>query len=53
MQQFDAFNGFSSVQAMALGNEQIMMNHAENCVVEDVFQYHELLNAFAIRMQNT
>ncbi|TKY69919.1 hypothetical protein E2542_SST06203 [Spatholobus suberectus] len=49
MQQFDRLNG---VQAMALGNEQTTMNHAENFIVEDVFQYPELLNAFAIRMQN-
>ncbi|KAK7366850.1 hypothetical protein VNO80_08850 [Phaseolus coccineus] len=53
MQKFDSFNGFDSVQGMSLGNEQTMTNHAENCIVEDVFQYQELLNSFAIRMQNT
>ncbi|CAJ1931353.1 unnamed protein product [Sphenostylis stenocarpa] len=52
MQKFNSFNGFNSVQGMALGNEQTMANHAENCIVEDVFQYQELLNSFAIRMQN-
>ncbi|KAK7407219.1 hypothetical protein VNO78_08942 [Psophocarpus tetragonolobus] len=53
MQQFDIYNnGFNSVQSMTLGNEPFMINHAENCVAEDVFQYQELLNAFAIRMQN-
>ncbi|XP_027362376.1 ethylene-responsive transcription factor ESR2-like [Abrus precatorius] len=52
MQEFDSFNGFNTVQAMPLGNEQIMMNHAENSFIEDIFQYPELLNAFAVRMQN-
>ncbi|KAK7307248.1 hypothetical protein VNO77_40138 [Canavalia gladiata] len=52
MQQFDSFNGFNAVQGMPLGNEQIMMNHAENSIIEDIFQYPELLNAFAVRMQN-
>ncbi|XP_020217912.1 ethylene-responsive transcription factor ESR2 [Cajanus cajan] len=53
MQQLDNFNnGFNSLQGVSLGNEQVMMNHAENCVVDDVFPYPELLNAFAIRMQN-
>ncbi|WVZ10364.1 hypothetical protein V8G54_014894 [Vigna mungo] len=52
MQKFDNFNGFHHLQGMALGNEQTMTNHAENCIVEDVFQYQELLNSFAIRMQN-
>ncbi|KAG5062107.1 hypothetical protein GLYMA_02G039300v4 [Glycine max] len=49
MQQFDTSNGFNS---MAMENDQNIINNAENCVVEDVFQYQELLNAFAIRMQN-
>ncbi|RDY01111.1 Ethylene-responsive transcription factor ESR2, partial [Mucuna pruriens] len=48
MQQLDTFNGFDSVQGVSLGNELTMMNHAENCIVEDVFQYQELLNAFAV-----
>lgn len=52
MQKFDSFDGFDSLQGMALGNEQTMTNHAENCIIEDVFQYQELLNSFAIRMQN-
>ncbi|XP_061372724.1 ethylene-responsive transcription factor ESR2-like [Gastrolobium bilobum] len=50
MQQFDNFNGFNTVQAMPLGNEQVMMT--ENSIIDDIFQYPELLNAFAVRMQN-
>jgi len=50
MQQFENFNnGYNgSFQSPPLGNEQIMVNHAENSVI----QYQELLNAFALRMQN-
>ncbi|XP_058772283.1 ethylene-responsive transcription factor ESR2-like [Vicia villosa] len=50
MQQFENFNnGFhSSFQSVPFGNEQVMVNHAEN----SGFQYQELLNAFALRMQN-
>ena len=54
MRQFDALNGFSTMQGMPLGNEQfMMMNHAAcPTIMEDVFQYPELFNAFAARMQN-
>ncbi|CAK8537198.1 unnamed protein product [Lathyrus sativus] len=50
MQQFENFNnGFnSSFQSVPFGNEQTMVNHADN----SVFQYQEVLNAFALRMQN-
>ncbi|XP_004489775.1 ethylene-responsive transcription factor ESR1-like [Cicer arietinum] len=54
VQQFEPFNnnGFNALQSLPLGNEQIMVNHAENFVIQDIFQYQELLNAFAMRMQN-
>ncbi|KAL5100619.1 hypothetical protein RYX36_004946 [Vicia faba] len=50
MQQFENFNnGFNSTfQSVPYGNEQVMVNRAEN----SVFQYQEFLNAFALRMQN-
>ncbi|XP_050907829.1 ethylene-responsive transcription factor ESR2-like [Lathyrus oleraceus] len=50
MQQFENFNnGFNSTfQSVPFGNEQVMVNHPEN----SVFQYQEVLNAFALRMQN-
>jgi hypothetical protein len=41
-------NGFSTFQSVPVGNEQIMVNHAENYVI----QYQEFLDAFALRMQN-
>ncbi|KAK2374259.1 ethylene-responsive transcription factor ERF086 [Trifolium repens] len=49
MQQYENFNnGFSNFQSVPVGNEQIMVNHAENYVI----QYQEFLDAFALRMQN-
>ncbi|KAK2406343.1 Estrogen receptor [Trifolium repens] len=49
MQQYENFNnGFSTFQSVPVGNEQIMVNHAENYVI----QYQEFLDAFALRMQN-
>ncbi|PNX98901.1 ethylene-responsive transcription factor esr2-like protein [Trifolium pratense] len=49
MQQYENFNnGFSTFQSLPVGNEQIMVNHAENSVI----QYQEYLHGFALRMQN-
>ncbi|OIW10596.1 hypothetical protein TanjilG_15968 [Lupinus angustifolius] len=49
-------NGFNvnAVQAVPpLGNEQIMMNHAEyTSIMEDIFPYPDFLNAFSLRVQN-
>ncbi|KAK7252412.1 hypothetical protein RIF29_36335 [Crotalaria pallida] len=60
MQQFGAFNnGFNvsnevqAVPPLGLGNEHVMMNHAEySSIMENYFQYPDLFNAFALRMQN-
>lgn len=59
MQQFDTLNNgfsFNAVEAVPplMGNDQqVMMNHAGyNSTMEDIFQYPDLLNAFAVRMQN-
>ncbi|KAE9596991.1 hypothetical protein Lal_00007654 [Lupinus albus] len=58
MQQFGTFNNGFNVNAVhsvpPLGNDQVMMNHTEysTTIMEDVFQYPEFLNSFALRMQN-
>ncbi|KAK7309738.1 hypothetical protein RJT34_06707 [Clitoria ternatea] len=53
MQPFDTINGFNTVQAMSVGNnEEIITSLAENSIIEEIFQYPDLLNAFTVRMQN-
>ncbi|XP_057444845.1 ethylene-responsive transcription factor ESR2-like [Lotus japonicus] len=54
MQQFDTLNGYNTLHGMPVGSaQQFMMNNAESySIMEDVYQYPELLNAFALRMQN-
>ncbi|CAK8576339.1 unnamed protein product [Lathyrus sativus] len=50
MQHFENFNNEfnNNFQSVPFGNEQTMVNHVDN----SVFQYQEVLNAFALRMQN-
>lgn len=54
MQQFDSFNsGNNTAQAIPLRNgHHLMMSDAEYSIFGDIFQYPELLNEFAARMQN-
>ncbi|XP_061356667.1 ethylene-responsive transcription factor ESR2-like [Gastrolobium bilobum] len=52
MQKFDTLNAFNTMQAMPMGENQFMMNHAECSIMEDIFQYPEIFNSFAARMQN-
>ncbi|GAU42624.1 hypothetical protein TSUD_238170 [Trifolium subterraneum] len=48
MQQYENFNNGVFHQSLPAGNDQIMVNYAENSAI----QYQEYLNAFALRMQN-
>lgn len=56
MQQFDGFHdGYITPKAMPLRNvndHHLMMSEAECSIMGDIFQYPELLNEFAARMQN-
>ncbi|TKY58699.1 Ethylene-responsive transcription factor ESR2 [Spatholobus suberectus] len=49
MQQFEALNGFNTMQGMSIERDgQFMMNHFPGCSnLEDILQYPELFNFFA------
>ncbi|MED6113600.1 Estrogen receptor [Stylosanthes scabra] len=51
IQQFDY--GFNPIHHHgSMGNEQLMMMNPTTTMLEDAFQYQQLFNAFAARMQN-
>ncbi|XP_028754548.1 ethylene-responsive transcription factor ESR2-like [Neltuma alba] len=53
MQQFDSFqNGYSTGQGLPRRSDLHLMNGAGYSIMEDIFQYPELLNEFVARIQN-